>query len=114
DNYGHQSGDMALKSTALCLKDALREGDIVSRYGGDEFALLLRGNDNVKNINQVLSRIQANFDQFNRLSTLPYDIRISFGYATKLKTERKDLETMIEEADRRLYREKNRRKAEDM
>jgi len=111
DTYGHQSGDIALKSTAQCLRDALRDKDIVSRFGGDEFSMLLYGNDNIKNIKSILARIQKYFNQFNQLSTLPYDIHLSFGYATKNKAERKDLESMIEEADQRLYAEKNRRKA---
>ena len=41
DTYGHQAGDVILKSVAGILKDQLRDTDIVARYGGEEFALVL-------------------------------------------------------------------------
>ena len=41
DNNGHQAGDLALQITGHCLKAALRSADIASRYGGEEFCILL-------------------------------------------------------------------------
>lgn len=41
DRHGHQAGDLALEMTAQCLKSALRSADIASRYGGEEFSILL-------------------------------------------------------------------------
>lgn len=41
DNLGHQAGDLALEMTAQCLKTALRSADVASRYGGEEFSILL-------------------------------------------------------------------------
>ncbi len=41
DHYGHQAGDLALEITAQCLKSALRSADVASRYGGEEFSILL-------------------------------------------------------------------------
>jgi diguanylate cyclase (GGDEF)-like protein len=41
DRYGHQAGDLALEITAQCLKSALRSADVASRYGGEEFSILL-------------------------------------------------------------------------
>ena len=41
DNNGHQAGDLALQITAHCLKAALRSADVASRYGGEEFCILL-------------------------------------------------------------------------
>ncbi len=41
DNYGHQTGDMVLKQTALVLTAGVRVTDMAARYGGEEFALLL-------------------------------------------------------------------------
>lgn len=41
DNYGHQAGDAALRIIAATLKNTMRETDVVGRYGGEEFAILL-------------------------------------------------------------------------
>ncbi|MGB8510516.1 MAG: diguanylate cyclase [Pyrinomonadaceae bacterium] len=41
DRHGHQAGDLALEMTAQCLKTALRSADVASRYGGEEFSILL-------------------------------------------------------------------------
>ncbi|HZH89900.1 MAG TPA: diguanylate cyclase [Pyrinomonadaceae bacterium] len=41
DRNGHQAGDLALEITAQCLKSALRSADVASRYGGEEFSILL-------------------------------------------------------------------------
>jgi diguanylate cyclase (GGDEF)-like protein len=41
DRNGHQAGDLALEMTAQCLKSALRSADVASRYGGEEFSILL-------------------------------------------------------------------------
>jgi diguanylate cyclase len=45
DRNGHQAGDNALETTALCLKSVLRSEDVAARYGGEEFSILLPQTD---------------------------------------------------------------------
>ncbi len=56
DGFGHQAGDAILLTVAELLRDTLRESDIVARYGGDEFVLLLPGLD-AEQANRVGERV---------------------------------------------------------
>jgi len=58
DQLGHQSGDIVLTELADRLKNALRSGDIVGRYGGDEFVVLLSEIENVAAAHRVREKIQ--------------------------------------------------------
>ena len=58
DNYGHSVGDVVLKSTANIIKSVLREYDIPSRYGGEEFCILLP-NTSIKEAQIVAERLRA-------------------------------------------------------
>jgi diguanylate cyclase (GGDEF)-like protein len=58
DTHGHQAGDAALKATALLLKEQLRNVDMVFRFGGEEFVLLL-SNTGLEAAAVVAERIRA-------------------------------------------------------
>jgi diguanylate cyclase (GGDEF)-like protein/PAS domain S-box-containing protein len=58
DDWGHQRGDDLLRSFTARWRDPLREGDLLARYGGDEFAVLLRGS-NVDEARLVIERLRA-------------------------------------------------------
>lgn len=79
DIYGHGVGDQALEAVAGVLKKSLRKDDFISRYGGDEFTVIIEIHKENDLINAV-SRIQENLDQFNLGQTLPFDLSLSFGY----------------------------------
>lgn len=57
DTLGHQAGDSALIEVAARLRDTLREGDTISRYGGDEFVCLLSGVSKPSEVEPILARL---------------------------------------------------------
>lgn len=63
DTYGHPAGDQALKAVGACVRDEVRQGDLVARVGGDELAVLLPGASETE-VLEVAERIR------DRLSTL--------------------------------------------
>ncbi len=81
DNYGHSAGDRVIKSLSRLLKQRLRETDIVGRYGGEEFAVILTGTDGPSAV-KVLDGIR---DAFSRLIHLSEDkefsVNLSCGVA---------------------------------
>lgn len=104
DTYGHPVGDRVIKSLARLLKQRLREMDIVGRYGGEEFAVIL-GNTDGKTAAEVLDAIRKDFSQLRHLADKKeFSVTFSCGIAdVSLCDNAIDL---CDTADKALYKAK--------
>lgn len=106
DSFGHLFGDSLLRETAWILKGAVRGHDVVVRYGGDEFVVLLAGAD-PEQARMVRDRIERALDERNRTVEDPRTrIVAGIGQAT---ANAEDLPRLLENADSLMYREKSAR-----
>ncbi len=108
DNNGHQAGDLALQITAHCLKAALRSADVASRYGGEEFCILLPQTSMTEAgviADRIRQRVATTHFPHGKLQPLGR-VTISIGVAT-YSTIINSAETVIAAADRALYRAKS-------
>jgi len=103
DNYGHKVGDEFLKTYAQILKNNSRQEDIIARWGGDEFVILLPNTDQeitenvIKRIREAVSEVKIEGETLS----------IACGYAIKDSAE-KDIEEIFEVADDRMYQDKRK------
>ncbi|MBN1413267.1 MAG: diguanylate cyclase [Spirochaetales bacterium] len=109
DMYGHPEGDVALTKTADLLTRAFRNMDIVARYGGDEFTVLIADAD-ASFINSIRERIDRFFEDYNSRTDKPYVLSISFGITFFDPEHPSSLEDLIIKADQMLYEEKQKKK----
>jgi diguanylate cyclase (GGDEF)-like protein len=79
DTFGHVEGDHAIVIAADLLRKSIRKGDFVSRYGGDEFLIVLEQCSDSTPA-RVIRRIRENVQKFNNENDLPYVIEFSVGY----------------------------------
>lgn len=105
DTFGHKVGDLALKKLGELLKDRLRINDFISRYGGEEFAIVLP-HTNIKGALIAGEGIRSYINQ----SVFSYKdnkipLTISVGISSFNKND--DITTVFERADRALYLAKN-------
>ncbi|MFC2163532.1 sensor domain-containing diguanylate cyclase [Acidobacteriota bacterium] len=80
EQHGHEAGDQILKSLAEILKKAVRRVDIVARYGGDEFAILLPQTSK-GNADMVRERIEKDIIKESKKGPVPYSVSIGLGSA---------------------------------
>ena len=105
DTYGHDCGDAILRTFAGILNDLSREEDIVSRYGGEEFVVLLNYDKEVeveKYINRVKKTVSEN--QFNYKEYKNIDLKFSAGIATRNRYS--NFQETLEKADSLLFKAK--------
>lgn len=109
DKYGHKEGDLVLISVAKILKETFRESDIISRIGGDEFIILIH-EGTLKISDNILKRLEENIRKFNNAAAKLYNISISLGLSMYDFNNETSFETLVSEADRKLYEAKKIKK----
>jgi diguanylate cyclase (GGDEF)-like protein/PAS domain S-box-containing protein len=107
DTFGHQTGDAVLRAVAEILINAIREGDLVVRYGGDEFlVVLMESADGQESVQQRITEAVAERNQTNEL--IPFPVTLSIGYAQWSPSTHLPIETVLAKADERMYAAKRR------
>lgn len=103
DTYGHQTGDKILKDISKIIKDNVRNTDIVSRYGGEEFTVILPDTDEEKAY-QIAERIREKVEETIFYSVEGDEIRVTLSGGVSQFPDRADSGTsLLAYADRAMY-----------
>jgi len=108
DRNGHQAGDRALEITAQCLRSTLRKADVASRYGGEEFSILLP-QTSLNEAGMIADRLRRTImnARFPHGETQPLgSVTVSIGLSS-LSPSLDSVEAIIRAADRALYHAKS-------
>jgi diguanylate cyclase (GGDEF)-like protein/PAS domain S-box-containing protein len=107
DRFGHAVGDEVIRATVRCLQSVLRENDMLFRYGGEEFCVLLP-DASLEQAEQIAERLRESVEQHAGSSQRSLDVRItcSFGVAG-LDHSMLDPAELLGRADEALYQSKN-------
>jgi diguanylate cyclase (GGDEF)-like protein len=109
DTYGHPAGDQVLRNLAELVQSTMRISDIVVRYGGEEFAVILPSTD-LPGCKVFATRLRRRVEEMETVvSGMSIRVTISIG-VTGYDTAQNSLEkaVMIKTADSALYAAKNR------
>lgn len=112
DTYGHHEGDIALKVSSNLLKECIRSKDLIGRFGGDEFMIILDIWDK-NEIEKIIQRIKDKFSKYNKDSNKPYNISTSMGYDIYEYDSKMTAEEFKKHIDKLMYEDKERYKIND-
>lgn len=108
DTYGHYAGDMALKTVANAIQSCIRKSDLLIRYGGDEFLLVLSGIPS-DILQAKLEQIRAAVQQATVPGYSHFRLSLSIGGTMQAITD--PMENAVRRADRLMYQAKCRKNA---
>jgi len=108
DRYGHQTGDMVLKEIASVLRATVRATDMIVRYGGDEFLVVLTetGEDAEEAAIRIRAAVRSN-ETLREISR--FDVTVSVGSIFWHPETERSIEEALAEADARMYDDKRNR-----
>ncbi|MBR0567145.1 diguanylate cyclase [Azoarcus sp. L1K30] len=101
DTFGHDSGDMVLKRTAVRVRELLRSSDCAARFGGEEFMILLRETP-IEAAMVMAEAVRA------KIANVPFDVvgTVSASFGVAQWNHEEDAHALINRADRALYQAK--------
>ena len=105
DTYGHLSGDQKLKRVAEVIEGTIKDRDLASRYGGEEFAVMLM-NTSADGAAAVAEEIRARVEEMGAEDGEAEGVTLSLGVASVVPDNEMEPEDLIEAADRALYKAK--------
>ena len=107
DTYGHTTGDIVLKKVAHKISSLLREDDLIFRYGGEEFFIILKNNTKEK-AKTVAHKIIKSIENLKIYSQNGEQITVTIsGGLAHYNTKQKTLSELIKSADKALYKAKD-------
>jgi len=107
DKHGHVEGDKVLKHVASIIERNLRESDVFCRLGGDEFIISWH-NTGSPEAEKLWNRILGKFQEWTK-NNYASDLDISAGFACPDLSKKINLDKIIEEADKKMYINKNKK-----
>lgn len=109
DTFGHDIGDDALETSVKLIKTCVRTTDLIARFGGDEFYIILN-TSNIKDLETTVSRINSCLVNYNREGVKPYKLGFSMGYAVYDVRSHKKMEDYQKQIDILMYENKRSNK----
>ena len=107
DTYGHQIGDKVIILLANKLKELVRNSDIVSRFGGEEFAVIFP-QTNLQKVKILSEKIRKLIESESiYINNLEIKFTVSIGCSSFEESKNKTIDNLLDEADKALYKAKN-------
>ncbi len=108
DEFGHKEGDSVMVQVAKLFKSILREVDIITRMGGDEFLVIFL-DSTLKEIPIIRERLSKELTRLNQISKKPYKIELSTGFSNYDPANPQSMDELTRIADKNMYKEKKRK-----
>ncbi len=109
DTFGHDIGDKAIIKAAEIIEAAAGRDAVCSRFGGDEFIVVIRSGDTSE---RYIERVNAEAEAFNDTSSEPFELGMSIGMADLNISDHENIEIAMKDADQRMYECKRRHHTE--
>jgi diguanylate cyclase (GGDEF)-like protein/PAS domain S-box-containing protein len=109
DEFSHEEGDGVMVQVAKLFKSILREVDIITRMGGDEFLVIFL-DSSLNEIPIIRKRLSKELARLNKISKKPYKIELSTGFSNYDPVNPVSIDELIRIADKKMYEEKKSKK----